>query len=76
MEVTLDSGACDHVMDVETCPLGYEVHESEGSTRGGGVLVGNGERIPNDGEVHLNLSAPNASGTTRSTRPRRLRGCS
>ena len=65
IEVALDSGCCDHVMDTEQCAPGYEVHESEGSRRGAAFLVGNGERIPNEGEVHLNLvaTATNGSGT-------------
>ena len=34
LEVALDSGCCDLVMDTEMCAPGYEVHESEGSRRG------------------------------------------
>ena len=59
-EVALDSGCCAHVMDTEQCAPGYEVFESEGSKRGAGFLVGSGARIPNEGEVHLNLSVPGA----------------
>jgi hypothetical protein len=62
VEVALDSGCCDHVMDTEHNAPGYEVFPSEGSRRGAGFLVGNGERIPNEGEVHLNLDVPGASG--------------
>ena len=62
IEVALDSGCCDHVMDTEQCAPGYEVFESEGSKRGAGFLVGNGARIPNEGEVHLNLHVPGANG--------------
>ena len=53
-------------MDTELCAPGYEVFESEGSKRGAGFLVGNGERIPNEGEVHLNLAAPGAGDAVKS----------
>ena len=62
LDITLDSGCCDHVMDTEQCAPGYEVFESEGSKQAAGFRVGNGERIPNEGEVHLNLSAPGTKG--------------
>ena len=68
IEVALDSGCCDHVMDTEQCAPGYEVHESEGSKQGAGFLVGNGQRIPNEGEVHLNLRVPGARGEQNSVR--------
>ena len=55
IEVALDSGCCDHVMDVESEAPGYEIHESAGSNRGGCFIVGNGERITNDGQAMLNL---------------------
>ena len=58
VEVALDSGCCDHVMDAEADAPGYDIQESAGSRRGGGFLVGNGERIPNQGEVQLNLERP------------------
>ena len=55
VEVALDSGSCDHVMDADADVPGYDIQDSASSRRGGGFLVGNGERIPNQGEVHLNL---------------------
>ena len=57
IEVMLDSGCCKHVMDAEDAP-GYTVMPSAGSRRGQNFIVGNGQRIPNEGEVHLSLLAP------------------
>ena len=54
VEVTLDSGCCNHVMDTEDAP-GYTVSESLGSRRGQNFVVGNGERVPNEGQMVLNL---------------------
>ena len=54
VEFTLDSGCCNHVLDSEDAP-GYLVQESVGSRRGQNFVVGNGERVPNEGQVHLNL---------------------
>jgi hypothetical protein len=61
--VTLDSGCTDHVMDAEDAP-GYTVRPSPGSRRGQQFTVGNGEQVPNEGEVSLNLTAPAGSGRT------------
>ena len=58
VEMALDSGCCDHVMDVDHDAAGYDIHEPVSNRRGRGFLVGNGERLPNQGEVHLNLEAP------------------
>ena len=57
VEIALDSGACDHVMDVESDAPGYVITESPSSQRGGGFIVGNGERVPNDGQSSLILEA-------------------
>ena len=54
LEVVLDSGACEHVVDSSMTP-GYQVLESEGSKSGSCFLAANGERMPNSGEVHLQL---------------------
>ena len=54
LEVVLDSGACEHVVDSSMTP-GYQVLESEGSRAGSCFLAANGERMPNRGEVHLQL---------------------
>ena len=62
VEVTLDSGACNHVMDAEDAP-GYTVHPSVGSRRGQEIFVGDGHPVPNEGEVHLNLEAPVGDGS-------------
>ena len=44
IEITLDSGCCNHVLDAEDA-LGYLVSESPGSRRGQNFIVGNGERV-------------------------------
>ena len=46
----------------ESAP-GYQVHESSASRRGLGFVVGNGERIPNEGQFVLNLDADNGQGS-------------
>jgi hypothetical protein len=62
VEVVLDSGACRHVMARENAP-GYQVHDSSASRRGLGFIVGNGERIPNEGQFVLNLDADDDQGS-------------
>ena len=55
-EVILDSGAAEHVIgggDIK----GYEVLESAGSKAGACFVAANGERIPNRGEVKLQLKS-------------------
>ena len=56
IEITLDSGCCEHVMDIGDAP-GYLVGESPGSRRKQNFIVGNGEKVPNEGQVNLNLQA-------------------
>ena len=56
IEVTLDSGCVDHVLDASETP-GYCIVESPGSKRQQKFIVGNGQKIPNQGQVHLNLEA-------------------
>ena len=58
VEMVLDSGCCAHIMDATQDAPGYQIRESDGSRQGRGFVVGNGERIPNEGEVRLNLEAP------------------
>ena len=56
IDLTLDSGCVDHIIDLGDCP-GYEAFmvESAKSKRKQGYIVGNGARVPNEGEVCLNL---------------------
>ena len=61
LEVILDSGACDHVMDAEDAP-GYAVTESAGSRRGQVFIVGDGHKIPNEGQVKLNMETLGTEG--------------
>ena len=57
-EVALDSGSTDHVCHSGDVP-GYVVEASPGSRAGQGFIVGNGARVPNDGQAVLNLQATN-----------------
>ena len=68
LEMVLDSGACEHVVDAEHAP-GYAVYELPGSRRGQGFVVGNGARVPNEGQVQLNLEMGSADGTIRDLAP-------
>jgi hypothetical protein len=62
LKVTLDSGACDHILDAEDAP-GYAVQTSLGSKRRQSFVVGNGENVPNEGEVSLSMQSPDGSGS-------------
>ena len=53
-EAVLDSGAENHVCDDVDAP-GYDVAESEGSKQGRCYLAAGGERIPNRGQMSLDL---------------------
>ena len=68
VEMVLDSGCCAHILDAQHDAPGYSLRESEGSRSGKGYVVGNGERIANEGEVHLNLEAPNGQGGAQNLR--------
>ena len=62
-EVALDSGATDHVCHSGDVP-GYIVEASPGSKAGQGFIVGNGARVPNDGQTLLSLQASGMDGNT------------
>ena len=62
IDVVLDSGCSDHVMNVELDAPGYAVRPSDGSRTGRGFIVGNGERVPNEGESSVNLRMSDAQG--------------
>ena len=72
IEVALDSGACDHVMDVESDVPGYEIRDSASSRRGGCSIVGNGERVSNEGQAILNLET--GGGLGQSSEIQQFRG--
>jgi hypothetical protein len=58
IEITLDSGCCEHVLDLTDAPgYGAFITQSVGSRRGQNFVVGNGQRVPNEGELHLNMEA-------------------
>ena len=55
IEITLDSGCVDHVVDAAEAP-GYCILQSAGSRRKQNFIVGNGAPVPNQGQIHLNLT--------------------
>ena len=59
INVTLDSGAAEHVADAEDAP-GYTVNPSPGSRAGQGWRTANGEIIPSKGEMILELESENS----------------
>ena len=58
IQITLDSGCVEHVMCLEDAP-GYDgaVTQSAGSLRKQNFLVGNGQALPNQGEMKLNMES-------------------
>jgi len=54
--MVLDSGAADHAVDSADTP-GYAINESGGSKAGACFVAPNGERIPNRGEVNLDIKS-------------------
>ena len=65
-EVALDSGSTDHVCASVDTP-GYLVEASPGSKAGQGFIVGNGQRVPNEGQINLNLQTGEDNGNTMSS---------
>ena len=57
-EAALDSGAGEHVAHETTCPM-YAVEESAGSKARQNFVTAGGGRLPNRGQVKLNLRADN-----------------
>lgn len=65
-EVALDSGSTEHVCSRTDIP-GYCIVASAGSRVGQCFIVGNGARLPNEGESELNLtSSDNPTGDLKS----------
>ena len=60
-EVALDSGSIVNVCHSDDAP-GYILQESPGSKKGQNFVVGDGGKLPNQGEKHLNLAAPKDGG--------------
>ena len=54
--LTLDSSCCDHIVDMADAP-GYAcvLHPSAGPQRGQKLVVGNGERVSNRGQIKLRM---------------------
>ena len=67
VDVALDSGACRHVMAAEDAP-GYAVQDSPGSRRGQNFIVGDDERVPNEGQISVNFTADLGGGETTDLR--------
>ena len=61
IEVTLDSGACRDVM-ARQCAPACSIQVSDQSRRGLGFIVGNGERVPNEGQFLFNIEADTGQG--------------
>ena len=58
IEFTLDSGCCEHVMDLGDAPgYGAFLTQSDGSRRKQNFIVGNGQKVPNEGQLVLNLES-------------------
>ena len=58
IEITLDSGCCEHVMDLGDAPgYGAFLTQSDGSRRKQNFIVGNGQKVPNEGQLLLNLES-------------------
>jgi len=54
IEVTMDSGSVEHVMNREEVPT-CAVLESQGSRMGKNFMAANGTKLPNEGEFHLEV---------------------
>ena len=66
IEICLDSGCCEHVVDLGGAP-GYSTFlaESPGSKRQQQLTVGNGARVPNAGQLLLNMESSTTAGVTK-----------
>ena len=66
IEICLDSGCCEHVMDLGDAP-GYSMvlTESPGSKRQQQFIVGNGARVPNEGQLLLNMESSTTTGVMK-----------
>jgi hypothetical protein len=66
IEICLDSGCCEHVMDLGDAP-GYSafITESPGSKRQQQFIVGNGARVPNEGQLLLNMESSTTAGVMK-----------
>ena len=62
--LTLDSGCCDHIADLADLPGHVHVLEpSSGSKRGQKFVVGNGERVKNQGQVLVKMAQTQGNDT-------------
>ena len=63
IELTLDSGYCDHVLFISDTP-GYAcvLGPSPGSKQGHNFIVGRGERLLSQGQTRVNMEAEDACG--------------
>ena len=66
IEICLDSGCCEHVMDLGDAP-GYNAFltESPGSKRQQAFIIGSGARVPTEGQLLLNMESSTPSGVMK-----------
>ena len=58
IEITLDSGCCEHVMDLGDAPgYGAFLTQSDGSRRKQNFSEGNGQKVPSEGQLVSNLES-------------------
>ena len=66
--LTLDSGCCDHICDLGDAPgYAHVLEPSPGSQRGQRFVVGNGDRVKNQGQVRLRMKSTDAVGSLMSS---------
>ena len=61
--IVLDSGAADHVVNKREAP-GYKLRPSTGSKAGACFIAANGDAIPNQGEITVQMQVPTSAGTS------------
>ena len=66
--LTLDSGCCDHIADMADFPgYAHMLTPSLGSERGQRFVVGNGDRVKNQGQVKVRMKSKDESGVLMSS---------
>ena len=61
--LTLDSGCCDHIVDMDDAPsYAFVLHPSAGSQRGQKFVVGSGKRVNNKGQIKLRMKSKDENG--------------
>ena len=66
--LTLDSGCCDHIIDMTDAPVYAAVLQpSPGSQRNQKLVVGNGERVANRGQIKIRMKSKEDDGVLMSS---------